>query len=734
MSQKTPVPEREPTWQGAVSALARRVLGTLGEQVTFADKSGSGRAFGFEARSGQLTVHATDAGSAAVGLHEYLRRHGGMMVSWDHQRPSPPSHLPDAPHTEGAAQVEETYYLNFCTFGYTTTWWDWEQWEREIDWMALRGVTAPLMIVGHEAVLERVFLDEGLSPDSVADFLSGPAYLPWLAMGTLDGFAGPLPTGWIPTHRELAGRILGRQRELGMRPILPAFTGHVPAELAGGEGARDWQGHRTHVIGPDNPLFRRLTAAMVRTQRELWGTDHRYAADPFIEMVPVDDDPGYPGRVATALLDGLTDADPEAAWYLQTWPFSYQSEFWTEARVRTFLDAIPPERLVLLDLFAETEPQWKRFDGFAHRSWMWCALLNFGGRSDPIADLTGVAATLEEALSSAHPPTGIGLSMEATRVAPAYFERVLDLVWQDSFPLEDWLEQWVSQRYQVADEKLSAQAVTAWQGLAATTLASGDYFIFPEAFTGLVTERPSARIFADAGQLARDTAELLWYEPRTLTDAWNDLLTVAEAEPGRVAGPLGRDLIEVALAVLPRHAELCFLAGYDADGVREPDAAASFFTVFDDLEELLATRPEFRYDTWENEALRWAETAADRGLLVDNARRLLTVWGESGDGHLDDYAARLWAGLIGYYRNRWQIWAELHPVTPCTEDDLENAIQAEEKAFLRDGPTIPSFGGDTVAVSRRLYDAYADPFVTRATAARIALGAQSNIQESGEHQ
>lgn len=701
-----------PAWAPALHALARRVLGDLADQVGFADLERTGRSFRTEARAGRLLVRATDAGSAAVGLHEYLRTHCDFEVSWDEPRPPAPRHLPDAPPRDGTGRVEETYYLNFCTFGYTTPWWDWTQWEQEIDWMALRGITTPLMLVGHEAVLHHVLTDEGLSADEVGEFLSGPAYFPWLAMGCLDGHAGPPPSGWIEAHRDLAGWILRRQRELGMRPVLPAFTGHVPRRLAPSARERSWQGHRTWVLDPEDPRFRRLTSAVVRTQQDLWGTDHRYGADPFIEMIPVEDDPDYPGRVAAALHAGLTDADPEAEWYLQTWPFSYDSHFWTPERVQTFLDDIPG-RVTLLDLWAEADPQWPRFDGFTGHDWIWCALLNFGGRSDPIADLAGLDATIERALSSPHPPTGLGLAMEATRTTAVYYERVLDLVWRDAPSLPDWLTGWAGRRYRLTGTDLHQKASAAWQALADTVLASGEYLIFPEAYTGLLTHRPERDPFGD-GRLTAEVAALLWYDPAVLVRAWRGLIEVAEAAPERAAGPLGRDLVEVALAILPRCAELAFLTAYDADGVRDRAAEAQFFAVFEDLEALLATRAEYRYSAWEEQAVAWAHDEHGRAVLADNARRLVTVWGQVGDGYLDDYSGRLWSGLVAYYAGRWRCWAQLHPVTPAEEPRLEEQLQSLERAFLADGPPAGTGAeeGDVVTVSRRLLQTYADSFIS----------------------
>lgn len=39
-----------------------------------------------------------------------------------------------------------------CTGSYSSVWWSWERWEREIDWMALHGVNMPLVFNGAEAV------------------------------------------------------------------------------------------------------------------------------------------------------------------------------------------------------------------------------------------------------------------------------------------------------------------------------------------------------------------------------------------------------------------------------------------------------------------------------------------------------------------------------------------------------------------------------------------------------
>lgn len=39
----------------------------------------------------------------------------------------------------------------------TFVWWNWERWEKEIDWMALQGINLPLAFTGQEAIWKKVF-------------------------------------------------------------------------------------------------------------------------------------------------------------------------------------------------------------------------------------------------------------------------------------------------------------------------------------------------------------------------------------------------------------------------------------------------------------------------------------------------------------------------------------------------------------------------------------------------
>lgn len=715
---------KPPMWDSVVTGLAARVLGPEHPVVDLRSLTAEKRAFEYGADAGVLTVSATDALAAAVGFHTYLRRACSVTVDWDTPLPLPVTEFPDAPTTRGAAETDQFYYLNFCTQGYTAAYWGWDDWERETDWMALHGVTMPLTVLGHEAVLRDAYTRLGLDESTVRGFLGGPGYLPWQYMGNLDGFAGPIPSTWVDRHLDLAQRVLERQRSFGMTPVLPGFTGHVPPSFAPGRTrTRTWQGFRTHVLDPDDPLYPRVTEEIARSQGRLLGTDHLYAIDPFIEMVPVDADPAFPGTVAGATLSGLTGADPEAVWVLQAWPFSYQRDFWSDARVDAFLDAVPDPRLLVLDLWAEEDPQWSRFDAFGSKAWVWCALLNFGGRTDPIGDLQGAVDGLNAAKRAGNRPTGVGLTMEATRNNPAFFELVADQAWTRTENVDrDWLPGFVRRRY-FAGRSYGGDddpaLLEAWRGLNATVYGASGVRVFPEQFNGVLTARPGYADLDAPDRVRSEAAGLVWYDWALLIGAWENLVTAAEREPALADGPLGNDLADVAMAVLTRvadhrYAELVEAAAA-AEGKVSVEGTERFLRVFDDLDALLATRPDYRYEAWEARAAAWACDETERRVLVDNARRVLTVWTTPGDTVLDDYAGRLWAGLVGgYYRPRWQAWAQGLPHALSDREAasarLDRRLTEHAERFLSRGlPPSPAPEGGTVARSRLLLDRYGHP-------------------------
>ena len=86
----------------------------------------------------------------------------------------------------------------------------------------------PLSIIGTDAVWYQTLLDLGMQEDEALKYLSGPAHWAWQLMTNIDSFLPPPDVFYLKERLELGRRILTRQQELGMMPVMQGFSGHIP--------------------------------------------------------------------------------------------------------------------------------------------------------------------------------------------------------------------------------------------------------------------------------------------------------------------------------------------------------------------------------------------------------------------------------------------------------------------------------------------------------------------------
>ncbi|WP_308798084.1 alpha-N-acetylglucosaminidase [Agromyces silvae] len=707
----------------AVRELLTRHLGARADEVVLEPLprlDGVDR-YEHEIAGGRLILRGTDAITLAVAARDAAAELGSGS-SWDSPRwLDLPARLDDRPPIARATRLRTRYYLNFVTYGYTAAYWDWDRWEREIDWMALHGITMPLMAIAHEAVLTETLRELGLSDARIAEWIGGAAHFPWTWMGGTNEWGGPLPADWTTRHLQLARRVLERQRALGMTPVLPGFAGHVPPELAA-DAARtiEWQGWTTPVLDAREPEFARIAEVFYRHQHELLGTDHHYAVDPYIESVPPSGEVADLAETSAGIFGAMRVADPNAVWVLQGWPFHYHSGFWTEERVRAFLDPVPNDAMLLLDLWAEHAPMWRRSEALWGRRWLWCAVHNFGGRPALFGDVAGLRRDLTEVQSDAARGelVGFGLTMEAIENNAVFYELATDLVWQPTPGADDWLARFVRARYGVD----APAALEAWQILTATLYAPGRTRSIPSP----VIARPWSASAPFAGQrLAGEFIDTAAPERQSANiDAENDpavlgdLATIADAVEllATVAGldgvdrrPLERDLVELAGHVVAQHTRLAIrgiLAGAsssDASAIER--SAEALDAALLELDALAATHEESLVGRWLADARAWGSTAEEAAALELDARRLISVWGRQTSG-LHDYSGRHWSGLIrDLYRPRWRAWsswlaAAARDAAPPDVDVLRAAIVRIEETWATGREPYPSTtSGDPVAAA-----------------------------------
>ena len=704
----------------AAKALAQRVIPAQAGHFVFETlPADTCDYFTLRSEGRKIVVGGNDANSMAVGLNHYLKYWCHVNIGWfAWDKGTMPKTLPrvETPvrHT---ARVPERFFLNYCTYGYTMPWWGWKEWEHFIDWMALNGINLPLAITGQESIWYQVWTELGLDDEEVRNYFTGPAHLPWHRMLNIDRWGGPLPKSWLEGQEALQKQIVARERELNMKPVLPAFAGHVPPELrriypdARIERMSDWAGFALEdypwFLDPEDPLFPVIQKKFLDKEVEIYGTDHVYGIDIFNEMIPKSWEPDYLGRVSKGVYESLAAADPNATWLQMTWLFYNERKYWFEndsdERVKAFLTSYPAERSILLDYYCERMEVWRKTQSYYGIPFIWCYLGNFGGNTFLAGNIQEIGNLIEGTFAEAGPSfKGLGSTLEGFDCNPFMYQFIFEKAWD--FPqhqdLDTYAEALAWSRAGVDNE----EAKDAWKEL------------FEEIYIqrSVPGHSPIMNLRPSFGRSSSYHSSVRFnYENDKLREVVRQLLEADGHGPSYEF-----DLVNLTRQWLSNRFEQRFADYKAAYEARDPEAMSAckdeLLGIFDTLDELLASQPYFLVGKWIADARNWGATPEEADYFESNARNLLTSWGDRGN-LLTDYADRSWAGLVGtYYKPRWEMFfaavdealAAGQPLEGARYDNLLEKMKDFEYAWWKDRPgtfaATPK--GDPIALVKKVFE------------------------------
>lgn len=638
-----------------------------------------------DAQGKRLEVQGSDPVALAHGAYAYLNSIDAASISWEGDRVALPARFQAFAGGKVATPFAHRVYLNTCTYGYTTPFWDWPRWEREIDWMALHGIDMPLAMEGQEAIWQQLWREFGVADADLADYFSGPAFTPWQRMGNIEGYRAPLPQQWIDSKRQLQQKILARMRELDMKPVLPAFAGYVPKAFAQAHPQariyrmRAWEGfHETYWMDPADPLFARIAGRFIELYTQAYGEGEFYLADAFNEMLPPVADDGsdvaaakYGDSTANtdaakakavpaaqrdarlaqygeAIYRSIAQANPKATWVMQGWLFGADREFWQPEAIAAFLSRVPDERLMVLDIGNDRYPgTWKASQAFDGKQWIYGYVHNYGGSNPLYGDFAFYRQDLQALLADPQHGNlaGFGVFPEGLHSNSVVYEYLYGLAWGGTAqPWEQWIAQYSRARYGHTSPALLA----AWKDLEASIY--GTRYWSPrwwdrKAGAYLLFKRPTTAVVAFDDKPG---------DPLRLRRAIDALL--AQAGDYRDAPLYRHDLVEYARHYLTLQADELLqqaVRAYQGGDLTGGDRlAGKLADLATGLDALLGGQQETLAD-WTGAAAAYSDDPALRRYYLANARAQVSVWG--GDGNLADYASKAWQGMYaGFYLPRWQ--------------------------------------------------------------------------------
>ncbi|KAF2684573.1 glycoside hydrolase family 89 protein [Lentithecium fluviatile CBS 122367] len=666
--------------------------------------------------NGSIAITGNSLSALSTGLRRYLTDVANVDIYWfiDNRLDEVVSPLPRPRDTiTGTSIVPWRYYFNTVTFSYTTPFWSWSDWELELDWLALHGVNLPLAWVGFEKILLDVFQSINLTTAEIIPFFSGPAFQAWNRFGNIQGsWGGELPLQWIDSQFELQQKILTRMLELGMTPILPAFTGFVPralldvypdATVVNGSQWEDFPVEYTNTtfLEPSDALFTELQNQVITKQIEYYGNITQfYTLDQYNENDPFSGDLEYLHNVTHGTWQSIKSANPAAVWVMQGWLFTSNKDFWTNERIEAYLSGVEEdEDMLVLDLFSESEPQWQRTNSYFGKPWIWNMLHNYGGNMGLYGQISNVTINPIEALANSSSLVGFGLTPEGQGGNEIMYKLLLDQAWQTT-PIDTvaYFQDWVHTRYAGYNNTVPKELYTAWELLRISAYNN----------TNLTSNAVPKAIFELAPNITRLTGRTghhpttVNYDPEDVVEAWRQMYQAATCDPNLWSHPAyTHDLVDVTRQVYSN----AFLASYtsliatwsSSSNSTTPSSLvphiSTLTTLLTSLSTLLSTLPQFSLTPWllSARALAPPHTPITPIAIADlyeyNARNQITQWGPGGE--INDYASKSWGGLVGdYYLPRWQAFlGYLASVSPEAYEHAaaREAVVPVERAFQEVG-------------------------------------------------
>ena len=695
-------------WSNPVHDLLERIDPGASKKFIIQVKKESSDFFELDQKGDKVVIRGNNYVNIATGLNWYLKYYAGIHLSWNGMTAELPESLPKvSTPVRKETNLSLRYDFNYCTYSYTMAFWDWERWEKEIDWMALHGINLPLAVVGQECVWKNMLEKLGYSKEEINKFIAGPAFLAWWAMNNLEGWGGPNPDSWYTQQEALQKKILKRMREYGIEPVFPGYSGMVPHDANKKLGLNVtepalWNGFtRPAFLLPTDSRFNEIASLYYKELEKLFGKANYYSMDPFHEL----EDAGSVDFDAAgkAVLKAMKDVNPKATWVIQGW---------TENPRPEMIKNLNNGDILILDLFSECRPMWgipsiwKREKGYEQHDWLFCMIENFGGnvglhgRMDQL--LNNFYLTKNNPLA-AH-LKGIGLTMEGSENNPVMFELMCELPWRpEKFTKEEWLKDYLFARYGVRDEKITQ----AW-----SILADGIY----NCPFGNNQQGPHESIFCGRPGLNNFQASSWskmqnYYDPTSTEAAARLMLEVADKYKGN--NNFEYDLVDIVRQSLSDRGRIVYnqtIADFKSFDKKSFAAhSQEFLNILLAQNRLLGTRSEFRVGRWIEQARNLGTTPEEKDLYEWNARVQITTWGNrvcANDGGLRDYAHKEWNGLLkDFYYKRWAAyWQTLQDVLdgkPMVELDY---YAMEEPWTLAHNPYVSQPEGDCVSVAKEVFN------------------------------
>ncbi|MBQ7653678.1 MAG: alpha-N-acetylglucosaminidase C-terminal domain-containing protein, partial [Clostridia bacterium] len=404
----------------------------------------------FFSRGGKIVLRANDNVGLAHAywcyLKKYCKAYFSHCSSFSVEIENSAAPLPDEAFKKIITQKKRVY-LDYITYSNSMWTWEWDKWEKELDFMAMMGVNLALNVVGNDAVLFNALVNSGLSPRSAGYFVSGPAFFAWQMTGKIDSH---LPRNDYENYEkqlQLAKKIHDRMLELGIEPVLSTFNGQISEKIIKLFGKvknyrnEQWSAFpSTKKIDILDERFKKLMREYMFFQEEKIGKANYYMCDYFCNFDHKTDKHKYIAPLAEEFGKILN--------------FCVESKtpcvvFPSEGYNKIFLSELKGCDKLVLDLDGTMAAYTNFFDGNDY-------IIGNSHNNSPHQSLRGDIRSLAKnefatAAKEHENVAGVGFFPESIEQNPMYHELMFEMMTQNNeIDIDSWVKDYIQRRYKTS--------------------------------------------------------------------------------------------------------------------------------------------------------------------------------------------------------------------------------------------------------------------------------------------
>ena len=606
---------------------------------------------------GKIILTSNSGIGLASAFNCYLKEVCNCHVSRFGKQINLPHNLPHVKSKiNRKTECEYRYAYNYCTHSYSMAFWTKEQWQKEIDFLAMNGVNLVLDILGMEEVYRRFLTKLGYRHREIKNLLVGPAYYAWFYMSNICSLGGPIHDDFFYEKCEMARENHRRMQVLGMNVVLQAYTGIVPRDIQKKDREvpvieqGKWKGiERPLIVSPDSVHYIKYAKLFYECQKEVFGDiTHFYAGDVCHEGGKLNKKSAKDSF--TNVIESMLSFDKDAMWVVQCWSMN-PTPLFTKS-VKQYRD----KHILMLDLNAEkinhNANNMSRMAKYGNV--LFGLLNNFGGRHGIFGDLP---ALLKDVKSTSARPNfkGLALTSESTNVNPIVTDLFFSFVWENIDNIDDWVQKYAIRRYGKENENIAE----AMKILLKTAYGNDTGALSFGATESMFCRRPldpETKMFT-----ARGVVKLPYSK-----DSFNEAVKLFLADYDKFKDNEcyvydAVDLLRQSLANKLSHlAKKCASAYKSKDYFAFIDYSKKMLEYADMLDRVLLNCKDFSFCSYIEPVCEYTEKLDDftKELYMINAKALITTWYcrlLSDKGNLHDYAHRQMGDLISsFYKMRWE--------------------------------------------------------------------------------